>query len=190
MEVQTISGLTHINYEFDDEKLLAEVEKLSFEKVSVEASEYKPADDGLVYLDTGSIVKLDEDYSHFEKTKNLTEGYFYEVASKLCNLLDIKKYHIKVLRYSPGDKIFSHKDSSTKTPCVINHVFGADSPIIFNQTEKVYYKTALINVSGVFHKVSNTEDTTRYTLKIIPAENTYEQLKQKATSISIWLWLA
>ena len=179
--------ITHIQYKFDDEKLLEEAKKLEFQRVNVKVSDYEPAEDGYAYLPTGSVVILDEDISYFEKTLDLKEGYHYEVAQELCDFFGIKKWRVKILRYSPGDKIFSHLDNADLNPCAINHLFGGLAPIIFNQKEHVHYKTAIIDISKVFHKVVNTSNEVRYTFKIIPMDKSYEELREIATSLKILL---
>lgn len=177
--------ITHIDYKFDDKKLLEEAEKLEFQRICVKATDYTPAEDGYVYLPTGSTVILDDDVSYFEKTAWLEEGYHYDVSKELCDFMGIKKWRLKLLRYSPGDAIFTHKDNPKISPVAINHLFGGSAPIIFNQTEVVNYKTAIIDISGVFHRVVNTSDSVRYTLKIIPLEITYEELSEIATRLKI-----
>ena len=177
--------ITHIDYKFDDDKLLEEVKNLKFKRVFAKATEYSPAEDGLVYLDTGSIVRLDEDQSHFEKTEDLSEGYFYDLAKELCHVFEVKQWRAKVLRYSPGDKIFSHIDSISQSPCAINHLFGGESPIIINGTQKIKYKTAIIDIGNVFHKVKNEDNNIRYTFKVIPMDKTYDELKKLAANINL-----
>lgn len=180
-------SITHINLDpwFDDEKLLEEAEKLTFNRVSVKADDYKPDSNGLVYMSTGSITIIDEDISYFEKTLDLQEGYHYDVAQEICDIFGIKEWRVKILRYSPGDKIFSHLDNAKLNPCAINHLFGGLAPIIFNQKDSVDYKTAIIDISRTFHKVVNTSDEIRYTLKIIPMDKTYEELKEIARRLGI-----
>jgi len=177
--------ITHINLEFDDTKLLEESQQLSFKRVSVRACDYEADSSGLVHMSTGSVSILDEEVSYFEKTLDLTHGYCYDVAQQVCDMFGIKEWRVKILRYSPGDRIFSHLDNKKLNPCAINHLFGGSAPIIFNQTEIVEYKTAIIDISNVFHKVVNTSDKVRYTLKIIPMDKSYEELKQIAKSIGV-----
>jgi len=177
--------ITHINLDFDDDKLLEEAQKLTFKRVAVKASDFKPDSDGLVHMPTGSISILDEDISYFEKTLDLTEGYCYDTAKEVCDVFGIKEWRVKILRYSPGDRIFSHLDNKVLNPCAINHLFGGLAPIILNQTEVVNYKTAIIDISNTFHKVVNTSKEVRYTLKIIPMDKNYEELKSIAKSFGI-----
>mgnify|MGYP001160989657 CR=1 FL=1 len=177
--------ITHINYKFDNKKLLEEVANLKFKRVCVDAKEYTPDSDGLVYLKTGSIVILDEDISYFEKTKDLTEGYHYDVAAEVTDFFGVKDWRVKVLRWSPGDKIFTHRDNPVLNPVCINHLFHGVSPIIFYPNKSYDYRTAILDIGGKFHKVVNTSNEIRYTLKIICMDKSYEELSNIAADLKV-----
>jgi len=94
--------------------------------------------------------------------------------AKLAHTFDIKDYYLKILVIQPGQYLNWHRDGEVSLAS-FNFLIGEGmDPVEFD--DGVYpYKSALLNIQN-FHKVENTTDQNRITLKLTSRDKTYEEL--------------
>tara|TARA_B100001057_G_C22635091_1_gene865930 strand:+ start:332 stop:853 length:522 start_codon:yes stop_codon:yes gene_type:complete len=155
--------ITHLNLEYDTDKLKDEVKDLDFQPFNLYTKGYNEAKDAAWW-----IARIRENKHMHPQINNLYELLEADV--------------IAIHRQYANTRVNTHIDPNSS--CCVNIILsGHTGPVVFEDYGKIYYKCALLN-SQEWHSVPSYDED-RVLVKFAYFKKSYEEVLTNLTNKSL-----